>query len=212
MCYNTLRIINSQKGFEMNITKRYLQLFLSFFKIGLFTFGGGYAMIALIEREFVEKLQLITHEEFIEIVAIAESTPGPIAINSATYIGYKAAKVLGSFFCTLGVCIPSFVIIYTISLFFDAFLAAEYIGYAFRGIQACVSYLIISAGLKMFKKMEKTLLNKIMLGITVLALLFVTLFSVNVSSILFILAGAVVGVAAYVIRLAAKKEGKGGNN
>ncbi len=196
----------------MNAKKHYLQLFLSFFKIGLFTFGGGYAMIALIEREFVEKLQLVTHEEFIEMVAIAESTPGPIAINSATYIGYKAGKVFGSFFCTLGVCLPSFIIIYIISLFFDAFLAAEYIGYAFRGIQACVAYLILSAGWKMFKKMGKTPLNIVMLSITIPALLLVTLFSVNVSSILFILAGAAVGVAAYGIRLAAKKEGKGGND
>ncbi len=195
----------------METKKRYLQLFLSFFKIGLFTFGGGYAMIALIEREFVEKLKIITHEEFIEIVAIAESTPGPIAINSATYIGYKGAKVLGSFFCTLGVCLPSFIIIYIISLFFDAFLAAEYVGYAFRGIQACVSYLIMSAGWKMFKKMPKTPLNIVMLCVTIPALLLTTLFALDISSILFILTGAVVGVAAYAVRLAAKKESKGGN-
>ena len=114
--------------------KKCLDLFLSFFKIGLFTFGGGYAMIALIENEFVENKKLLDHEEFMDLVVIAESTPGPIAINSATYIGYKSTGVLGSLFATIGVCVPSFVIIYIISMFLDKFLEFQIVSSAFRGI------------------------------------------------------------------------------
>ena len=91
-----------------------LKLFLTLFKIGLFTFGGGYGMIALLENEFVERKKWIEHDEFMDIIVIAESTPGPIAVNSATYIGYKMAGVLGSVFATLGVALPSFIIIYII--------------------------------------------------------------------------------------------------
>lgn len=163
-------------------------------------------MIALIEREFVENKKYIEHDEFMDIVAIAESTPGPIAINSATYIGYKVTGVLGSLFSTVGVCVPSFVIIYTISLFFDAFLSLEYVGYAFRGIQVCVAYLIISAGIKMLKKMNKCLFNKILLAASIVLLTLVTLFSVNVSSILFIITGAFVGVITYAIKRVAEKK------
>ena len=104
--------------------KGYLSLFLTMLKIGLFTFGGGYAMIALLENEFVTKRKWIEKDEFLDMVAIAESTPGPIAINAATYLGYKMHGVIGSLLATVAVCIPSFVIIYAISLFFDAFLAS----------------------------------------------------------------------------------------
>ena len=124
--------------------KKYLSLFLTMLKIGLFTFGGGYAMIALLENEFVEKKKYIGKDEFLDMVALAESTPGPIAINSATYLGYQRLGILGSVVATLGVVIPSFVIIFTISLFFDAFLSLTLVEYAFRGIQACVEKLIAS--------------------------------------------------------------------
>ena len=135
--------------------KKYLNMFLTMLKIGLFTFGGGYAMIALLEDEFVSKKKWVDHEEFLDIAAIAESTPGPIAINAATYIGYKLFGILGSIVATVAICIPSFVIIYAISLFFDAFLSFTLVAYAFRGIQVCVVYLILSAGLKMLRKMKK---------------------------------------------------------
>jgi chromate transporter len=125
--------------------KKYLSLFFTMLKIGLFTFGGGYAMIALLENEFVEKKKYIEKDEFLDMVAIAESTPGPIAINAATYIGYKQLKFFGSLMATIGICIPSFIIIFTISLFFDAFLSFTIVEYAFRGIQVCVIYLIFSA-------------------------------------------------------------------
>ena len=94
-------------------------LFISMFKIGLFTFGGGYAMISVFENEFVSKKKYLEHEEFMNVLVIAESTPGPIAINMATYIGYKQQKIIGAIFATLGMVLPSFTIIFLISLFFN---------------------------------------------------------------------------------------------
>lgn len=179
--------------------KKYLELFLSFFKTGLFTFGGGYAMISLLELEFVERKKWIEHDEFMDVVVIAESTPGPIAINSATYIGYKVAGVGGSLLSTLGVCLPSFVIIYLISLFFDRFLALEAVAAAFRGIQVAVVYLIFQAGLKMLRKMKKTPLSVALVAVAAGALITLTLFSVKFSTVFYILIGALVGVIYYLI-------------
>ena len=179
--------------------KKYLELFLSFFKTGLFTFGGGYAMISLLEVEFVERKKWIEHDEFMDVVVIAESTPGPIAINSATYIGYKVAGVGGSVLSTLGVCLPSFVIIYLISLFFDRFLAIEAVSAAFRGIQVAVVYLIFQAGLKMLRKMKKTPLSVALVAVAAGALITLTLFSVKFSTVFYILIGALVGVIYYLI-------------
>jgi len=136
--------------------KNILTLFFTMMKIGLFTFGGGLSMISLFENEFVEKRKYLSNEEFLDIIAIAESTPGPIAINSATYIGYKNGGVLGALFSTLGVCIPSFVIIYLISLFFNAFIEIEIVAHAFIGVQACVVFLILLAGVKLLIKCKKS--------------------------------------------------------
>lgn len=183
----------------MEKLKRVLRLFLAMFKIGLFTFGGGYAMIAIIEREIVEKKQWINHDEFVDLIAIAESTPGPLAINSATYVGYKIAGVLGSVFATLGVVLPSFIIIFIISLFFDAFLAIEWVAYAFRGIQAAVAFLILNAGIKMLKKVKKSVFGIIMTSLTVLCFVTLSLLAVSFSSIFYILIGGVVGLTAYLI-------------
>ena len=126
------------------------------FKIGLFTFGGGYAMIHLLENEFVSRKEWLDSDEFLDLVAIAESTPGPIAINCATYIGYKKEKITGALAATFGMCLPSFTIIYLISLFFDRFLEISWVSSAFKGIQVCVVFLILSAGFKMLKKIKKT--------------------------------------------------------
>lgn len=180
--------------------RKYRELFCSLFKIGLFTFGGGYAMISLLENEFVERKKWIEHEEFMDVVVISESTPGPIAINSATYIGYKVAGIWGSIFATLGVCIPSFVIIYLISLFFDQFMELSIVAAAFKGIQVCVVYLIFSAGIKMLKKMKKKTLSVTLTTLTILCMVLFSLFAVNFSTILYILIGAVVGIAAYLIQ------------
>lgn len=195
--------------FNMKKLKSALLLFINFFKIGLFTFGGGYAMIAVIERELVERKKWIEHEEYLDVIAIAESTPGPLAINSATYIGYKVCGVLGSVFATLGVVLPSFIIIFTISLFFDAFLSLEYVQYAFYGIQACVAFLILSAGIKMFKHLKRTALNVILFTFTVTAMLVLSLFAKEFSSIFYILIGGVVGLSVYLISyIKGKKVGK----
>ena len=115
-------------------------LFFTFFKIGLFTFGGGYAMIALLEEEFIQRRKWLDKDEFLDMTAIAESTPGPVAINSATYLGYKLAKVPGAATATVAVCLPSFLIIYAISLFFEQFTQLTVIANAFKGIQVCVIY------------------------------------------------------------------------
>lgn len=192
----------------MSKLKRVLSLFWCFFKIGLFTFGGGYAMIAVIEREIVERKNWIHHEEFTDLIAIAESTPGPIAVNSATYVGYKYAGVLGSLFATLGVVLPSFCIIFIISFFFDAFLSLKWVACAFRGIQACVAFLIFNAGVKMAKKLKPNAFNTILFVMTVIAMVVLSLLAKNFSSILYILAGGVLGVVFLLSKFIKEKSKK----
>ena len=188
--------------------KQYASLFFTLLKIGLFTFGGGYAMISLLESELVERKKWLEHEEFMDIVVIAESTPGPIAINSATYVGYKRAGVLGAAVATTGVCVPSFVIIYLISLFFDRFMQLQLVASAFKGIQVCVVYLIFSAGMKMFKKMDRSPLAMVLMGLTMVCLVTLSLLAIRFSTIFYILIGAAIGLCAYGIRLIQKnKEG-----
>ena len=196
----------------MKKLKTLFALFFTMFKIGLFTFGGGYAMIAIIERELVERKKWIEHEEFMDVIAIAESTPGPLAINSATYIGYKIGGVLGSVFATLGVVLPSFIIIYLISLVFDKFLSLVWVQYAFRGIQACVAFLILSAGFKMLKKLEKNAFNLIFIILTVGCLVGFSLFAIDFSSIFYVLIGGVVGLTVYLIGYIKSKNGKSKDN
>ena len=196
----------------MKKLKTLFALFFTMFKIGLFTFGGGYAMIAIIERELVERKKWIEHEEFMDVIAIAESTPGPLAINSATYIGYKIGGVLGSVFATLGVVLPSFIIIYLISLVFDKFLSLVWVQYAFRGIQACVAFLILSAGFKMLKKLEKNAFNLIFIILTLGCLVGFSLFAIDFSSIFYVLIGGVVGLTVYLIGYIKSKNGKSKDN
>ena len=184
-----------------------MTLFLSMLKIGLFTFGGGYAMIALLENEFVSKKQWLGKDEFLDIAAIAESTPGPIAINAATYIGFKRARIFGSVAATIGICLPSFVIIYVISLFFDAFLSLTYVQYAFQGIQICVIYLILSAGIKMLKQIKKSIFNVFIASLTMICMVVLSLIAVSFSTVFYILIAGMIGVLVYLLgRL--KKEGR----
>ena len=178
-------------------------------KVGLFTFGGGYAMISLLDREFVERRSWITSDEFLDLVTIAESTPGPIAINCATYIGYKRAGILGSIGATLGMCIPSFTIIYLISLFFDRFLAVGWVAAAFDGIQACVVFLILSAGIKMLKKMKKTPFNLTVTSLTLISMVTLSLFAVGFSSIFYILISGALGLLIFTVKyFSGREEGK----
>ena len=183
-----------------NRMKKSFKLFFIMLKIGLFTFGGGYAMIALLENEFVSKRRWIQADEFADMVAIAESTPGPIAINAATYIGYQQNGVLGSAAATVGVCIPSFVIIFVISLFFDAFQQMRWVAAAFKGIQIGVVVLILSAGLKMLRQMRKTICSIVCVVLTTASLVLCSLFAINFSSVFYILIGAVIGLSIYFVK------------
>ena len=135
--------------------KKLWQVFASFFKIGAFTFGGGYAMIPLIQKEAVEKRGWVTDDDILDIIAIAESTPGPIAINSATFVGYRACGVLGSVCATLGVVLPSVVIILLISFVLRQFQELKVVQYAFYGIRAGVLALLIKSLWTMYKKSPK---------------------------------------------------------
>ena len=181
-------------------------LFFTFFKIGLFTFGGGYAMIALLEEEFIQRRKWLDKDEFLDMTAIAESTPGPVAINSATYLGYKLAKVPGAATATVAVCLPSFLIIYAISLFFEQFTQLTVIASAFKGIQVCVIYLIFSAGVRMLKALDKSPFATGVLAAVMLVMVGLSLAGVGLSSILLILLSGAAGVAAWLI--GRRKEGK----
>jgi len=165
-----------KRTFKDNI-KTLATLFLTFFKIGAFTFGGGYAMIPFIEKETVEKRGWIKSEDILDIVAIAESTPGPIAINSATFVGYKIAGFFGSFFATLGIVLPSFIIILIISYLLKSFADIKAVQYAFFGIRAGVLALIIKALITMYKKCPK---NKVAYFVMLFSFFITVIFDINV--------------------------------
>ena len=165
-------------------------------------------MIGLMENEFVNRKNWLGPEEFMDLVAIAESTPGPIAINCATYIGYKKEKVLGSVVATLGVVLPSFIIIYVISLFFNQFLSISWVASAFKGIQICAVFLILSAGVRMLKKIKKTVFNIIVMTVTVICMILFSLFAVDFSSVFYILISGSLGLLIYAIGYIRKKKKK----
>jgi chromate transporter len=123
-----------------------LELFFIFFKIGLFTFGGGYAMIPLIKQQIVDEHQFISHEMLLDFMAVAESTPGPFAINTATFIGTETYGVLGAVFATLGVVLPSFIIILLIAVLGSKIIKSRPFQNILKGIKPCVCGLIIGAG------------------------------------------------------------------
>lgn len=164
-------------------------LFLLFFKIGLFTFGGGLAMISLIEREFSIKRNWMEKDELVDMIAIAESTPGPLAINMATYIGNKIGGVLGSVLATLGVVTPSFVIIFVISLFLDEFMKFQFVQYAFVGINCAVGLLLLTAGISLIKTMPKNIVSFILFLLSLVATFCILFFSIDFSTIYLILIG-----------------------
>lgn len=153
------------------------ELFWTFLKIGALTFGGGLAMMPIMRKEVVEKRGWVDDEDVLKILVISESTPGVFAINSATFIGYKIAKFKGSLLATLGVIIPSFIIISIISLFIIQFKEIKLVEYAFYGIQAGVAILIFRAALKLSKKIHFTLFSISIMTASILISLF-TEFSV----------------------------------
>lgn len=193
----------------MKRRKEFLALFFTMLKIGLFTFGGAYAMIALLEIEFIEKKKWIEKDEFLNMAAIAESTPGPIAINAATYIGYKMGGFIGSLVSTVAICIPSFSIIYIISLFFDKFLELEFIANAFKGIQVCVLYLIISAGVRLYKGMKKSVFNVVLFVSVFVFMIAFALFSVDFSTVYYILISGLIGVCVCFVSSVKKNKKEG---
>ena len=177
-----------------------LTLFLTFLKIGAFTFGGGYAMVALLESEFIYKKKWIEKDDFLNMIAIAESTPGPMAVHSASYIGYHVAGFDGATAATLAVCIPSFIVIYCISLFFNQFLSLHYITCAFKGIQVCVVYLILTAGIRMLKNLERNLFNTLIILIVAIIMIIFSITATSFSSIYYILICGGVGVIVYFFK------------
>ncbi len=177
-----------------------IELFLTFAKIGLFTFGGGYAMISLIENVCVETKKWITHEEMMDVTVIAESTPGPIAINCATYVGYKKAGIPGALISTIGMILPSFIIIFLISKVFDNFLEIAIIANAFKGIKIAVGLLIFDAGITMMKSMPAKPLARIIMIFSFVIMMLINVFSLNFSTIGLMLVASVVGLAIYIVK------------
>lgn len=184
-----------------------LDLFLTFAKIGLFTFGGGYAMISLIENSCVEKKQWITHDEMMNVTVIAESTPGPIAINCATFVGYKQKGLAGAAAATAGIVLPSFCIIFLISAFMDHFLEISWIAHAFMGIRIAVGILILDAAIRMIGKMPKKPVPLAIMGCACIAMLLIDLFALKVSSMALMLAAAVISAAILLVQRNNGKEG-----
>ena len=186
--------------------KALLELFLTFFKLGLFTFGGGYAMLPQLKETVIEKKKWLTEDEVLNMIAISESTPGPIAINMATFIGHKQKGFWGSLFATLGVVLPSVIIIFVISLFFEQFVSNKYVSYAFVGIKCAVAFLILKTGIEMFVKMKKKALNVIMFLIIFALIILFDIFAVDFSSIIFILVGGIIGIIVYAVNNKILKE------
>ena len=184
-----------------------LDLFLTFSKIGLFTFGGGYAMISMIENHCVERKQWITHDEMMNVTVIAESTPGPIAINCATFTGYKKKGFIGALISTLGIVAPSFIIIFLISIFLDNFLELTIIANAFKGIKIAVGILILDAAITMIKKMHKKKLPRAIMICSSIVMLVINIFAWNFSSTSLMLVAAVVSLTIFILNGAPQEKG-----
>ena len=184
-----------------------IELFFTFAKIGLFTFGGGYAMISIIENQCVERKKWISSDEMMNMTVIAESTPGPIAINCATFAGYKRAGIPGAFAATLGMVMPSFIVIYFISMYLDNFLELTIIANAFKGIKIGVGFLILNAGITMLKKMPKKKLAKVIMICSCIAMLCINFFAWKISSISLMVVAAMVSLALFNIQNLQKQKG-----
>lgn len=189
----------------MNLTA---ELFLTFAKIGLFTFGGGYAMIPIIEDNCVIQRHWISHDEMMNITVISESTPGPIAINCATYVGFKQKGTGGAIAATVGMALPSFCIIFLISLFLDRFLEIRWIANAFRGIKLAVGILILDAAIRMIRKMPKKPFPILITACAFKAMMLANLCALHLSSIALMLLAGLAGLAVWLA--AGKKEGEAG--
>ena len=175
-----------------------LDMFLTFAKIGAFTFGGGYAMLSVISDNCVEKKKWITADDMMNVTVIAETTPGPISVNCATFTGYRQAGIPGAIAATAGLVTPAFLIIYLISLFLDRFLEYPIVANAFFGVKIGVGFLVLDAALGMMKKLPKDGLTRVLLWCACAAVLLTDLFSVNFSTIALMIICAVISIAVYV--------------
>ena len=184
---------------EEKPAKNLLNLFLTFFKLGIFAIGGGPTMLTLLQGELVEKKNWLTNDELMEMTAIAESTPGPIAINLATYLGYKKGGFFGALLATLGVVITPFTLMFVISLFLEKFLSFEAVKYAFMGVKVGVVFLLLKVSITLIKSLKKDLFGITLLSIVTIAMVIITIFAVKFSAIYFILLGAVLGLLVYGI-------------
>lgn len=180
--------------------KAAFDLFLTFAKVGLFTFGGGYAMITLIEDICVGKKHWITHDEMMTVTVMAESTPGPIAINCATYVGYRQAGITGAVAATVGVVLPSFCVIFAVSVGLKSLLEIAWVAHAFIGIRIAVGILILDAALRMIGKMRFKRLPCAILTGGFFVMLSSDIFSLHISSIVLMLVAAVVAVVVFSLR------------
>lgn len=152
--------------------KKLLTMFISFFKIGAFTFGGGYAMIPIIEAEVVTKRGWLEKEEFLDILAISQSFPGALAVNSSIFIGYKIGGILGGVLAMLGVVLPSFFIILLVAMFFQQFRNNPIVELIFKGISAAVPMLVLVAVISLSKSVNKNYINLVIVVFTVIAISF----------------------------------------
>ena len=194
----------------MKRTNRFQQiliLFLTFLKVGAFTFGGGYAMIPIIQKEVVEKRKWANNNDLLDILAISESTPGPISVNAATYIGYKVAGFWGSLFATLGLALPSFIIIFVISYFYRTFMSWQIVQAAFKGLSVGVIILLAMAVLKLKKAVPHNFLSALLFILTLGGMLALNLLRITIPavSIIFIATGLLVGL---IVTLLSKKGDK----
>ena len=184
---------------EKKSAKTLLNLFLTFFKLGIFAIGGGPTMLTLLQGELVEKKKWLSNDELMEITAIAESTPGPIAINLATYLGYKRGGFFGALFSTLGVVITPFTLMFVISLFLEKFLSFEAVKYAFMGVKVGVVFLLLKVSITLIKNLKKDWFGILLLSTVTIAMVIITILAVKFSAIYFILLGAVLGLLVYGI-------------
>ncbi len=182
------------------------ELFLTFFRIGLFTFGGGYAMISILDDTCVSRKKWITSDEMLDMTVVAESTPGPVAINCATYVGYRRRGLAGAVAATLGVVLPSFFIILLISFFLNRFLEIKWVAGAFRGIRLAVGIIIADAGIKLIKKIKMKPLAVVILVCAAALMLVSEFLSLHIPTFVMLAGAAVVGIAVAAVAGA----GKGG--
>lgn len=180
--------------------KKLLELFFSFAKIGLFTFGGGYAMLPLIERTCVDNRKWISKEDMLNITVLAESTPGPVAINCATFVGNRQKGLWGAVAATLGMVTPSFIIIYIISVFLENLMQIKWVTGAFQGIKIAVGILIIDSAIKLFSKLEKKALTYIFAALSFAAMLMLNIFAVRLTSVVLLVAAGIIAYAVFLIK------------